>query len=70
MNENKKLGLIGAIFLIVSSLAGSGVIALPQQSGFDFILANRGGTPIFDAGGWYRPWKRRAIEFKTLKTIR
>jgi amino acid transporter len=29
--ESKKLGLIGAIFLIVSSLAGSGVIALPQQ---------------------------------------
>jgi len=30
-SEAKKLGLIGAIFLIVSSLAGSGVIALPQQ---------------------------------------
>ncbi|MCX5773447.1 MAG: amino acid permease [Fusobacteria bacterium] len=27
----KKLGLVGAIFLIVSSLAGSGIIALPQQ---------------------------------------
>jgi amino acid transporter len=31
MKEAKKLGLIGAIFLIVSSLAGSGIIALPQQ---------------------------------------
>jgi amino acid transporter len=31
MGKVKKLGLIGAIFLIVSSLAGSGVIALPQQ---------------------------------------
>ena len=30
-HETKKLGLIGAVFLIVSSLAGSGVIALPQQ---------------------------------------
>ena len=30
-DEGKKLGLIGAVFLIVSSLAGSGVIALPQQ---------------------------------------
>lgn len=30
-DESKKLGLIGAVFLIVSSLAGSGVIALPQQ---------------------------------------
>ena len=29
--EAKKLGLAGAVFLIVSSLAGSGVIALPQQ---------------------------------------
>jgi amino acid transporter len=27
----KKLGLMGAVFLIVSSLAGSGIIALPQQ---------------------------------------
>ncbi len=31
MTKTKKLGLVGAIFLIVSSLAGSGVIALPQQ---------------------------------------
>jgi amino acid transporter len=31
MEKAKKLGLTGAIFLIVSSLAGSGVIALPQQ---------------------------------------
>ncbi|MBS3809362.1 MAG: amino acid permease [Desulfobacterales bacterium] len=30
-SQSKKLGLTGAIFLIVSSLAGSGVIALPQQ---------------------------------------
>lgn len=30
-DEGKKLGLVGAVFLIVSSLAGSGVIALPQQ---------------------------------------
>jgi len=34
MNDKKKLGLIGAIALIVSSLAGSGVIALPQQLAF------------------------------------
>jgi len=31
MGKAKKLGLVGAIFLIVSSLAGSGIIALPQQ---------------------------------------
>lgn len=34
MNDKKKLGLIGAIALIVSSLAGSGIIALPQQLAF------------------------------------
>ena len=32
--EVKKLGMIGATFLIISSLAGSGVIALPQQLAF------------------------------------
>jgi amino acid transporter len=34
MTDKKKLGLIGAVALIVSSLAGSGVIALPQQLAF------------------------------------
>lgn len=33
-SEVKKLGMIGATFLIISSLAGSGVIALPQQLAF------------------------------------
>jgi len=35
------------------------------QSGFDFIIANRGCSPIFDAGSWYRPWKRTAVEFNS-----
>jgi len=30
-SEAKKLGLVGAIYMIVASLAGSGIIALPQQ---------------------------------------
>lgn len=34
MSNKKKLGLVGAVALIVSSLAGSGVIALPQQLAF------------------------------------
>lgn len=34
MIDKKKLGLVGAVALIVSSLAGSGVIALPQQLAF------------------------------------
>ena len=27
------------------------------EAGFDFIIANRGCTPVFDPSGWYRPWK-------------
>lgn len=34
MTDKKKLGMVGAVALIVSSLAGSGVIALPQQLAF------------------------------------
>jgi hypothetical protein len=33
------------------------------QSGFDFIIANRGCNPIFDPCRWYRPWKRKEIEY-------
>ncbi|MCP3944733.1 MAG: amino acid permease [Desulfobacteraceae bacterium] len=40
MKKTEKIGLLGAIFLIVSSLAGSGVIALPQQ------LAHTGSITI------------------------
>jgi hypothetical protein len=35
------------------------------QSGFDFIIANRGCNPTFDPCRWYRPWKRKAIEFNS-----
>jgi len=34
------------------------------NTGFDFIIANRGCTPVFDAG-WYRPWKRQSMEFNS-----
>jgi hypothetical protein len=34
-------------------------------AGFDFIIANRGCTPVFDRGSWYRPWKRKAVEFNS-----
>jgi len=33
------------------------------QSGFDFIIANRGCHPIFDPCRWYRPRKRKQIEY-------
>jgi hypothetical protein len=35
------------------------------QSGFDFIIANRGCNPTFDSSRWYQPWKRKAIEFNS-----
>ncbi len=33
-DEVKKLGLVGVVYLMISSLAGSGIIALPQQLAF------------------------------------
>jgi hypothetical protein len=35
------------------------------EAGYDFIIANKGCTPVFDPSGWYRPWKRKAIEFNS-----
>jgi len=36
-----------------------------MQAGFKFIIANRGCTPVFDPGKWYRPFKRSAIEYNS-----
>jgi hypothetical protein len=36
-----------------------------MKAGFDFIIANRGCTPVFDPGNWYRPWKRQSIAFNS-----
>jgi hypothetical protein len=35
------------------------------EAGYDFIIANRGCRPVFDPSSWYRPWKRKAIEFNS-----
>jgi hypothetical protein len=35
------------------------------QAGFKFIIANRGCTPVFDPDNWYRPFKRKAIEYNS-----
>jgi len=35
------------------------------EAGYDFIIANKGCTPVFGPSGWYRPWKRKAIEFNS-----
>ena len=35
------------------------------ECGFQFIFANKGCNPPFDPQGWYRPWKRKDIEFNS-----
>ena len=35
------------------------------EAGFKFIIANRGCTPVFDPGYWYRPYKRKPIEYNS-----
>ena len=35
------------------------------EGGFKFIIANRGCTPIFDPDTWYRPFKRKPIEYNS-----
>jgi len=35
------------------------------DAGFKFIIANRGCTPIFDPDTWYRPHKRKPIEYNS-----
>jgi len=35
------------------------------RCGYDFIIANKRCDPPFDPGGWYRPWKRKDIEYNS-----
>ena len=35
------------------------------QADFKFIIGNRGCTPIFDPDKWYRPFKRKPIEYNS-----
>jgi hypothetical protein len=35
------------------------------EAGFDFIIANKGCTPVFDSHQWYRPFKRKQIEYNS-----
>jgi hypothetical protein len=35
------------------------------DAGFDFIIGNRGCTPVFDADSWYRPLKSKPIEYNS-----
>jgi len=34
-------------------------------AGFQYIIANRGCDPPFDANGWYRPFKRKDFEYNS-----
>jgi hypothetical protein len=36
-----------------------------NAAGFQYIIANRGCDPPFDAKGWYRPFKRKDIEYNS-----
>jgi len=35
------------------------------ESGFKFIIANKGCNPLFDPEQWYRPWKRKQTEYNS-----
>ena len=35
------------------------------EAGFEFIIANKGCDPPFDSKSWYRPWKRKDIEYNS-----
>ncbi len=40
-------------------------VAACIEVGFDFIIANKGCDPPFDPNSWYRPWKRKNIEYNS-----
>jgi len=40
-------------------------VAACMEAGFDFIIANKGCQPSFDPNSWYRPWKRKNVEYNS-----
>jgi len=34
-------------------------------AGFQFIIANKGCDPPFDPNAWYRPWKRKDVQYNS-----
>jgi hypothetical protein len=42
-------------------------VAAAIEAGFEFIIANKGCKPPFDSKTWYRPWKRKNIQFNSCK---
>jgi hypothetical protein len=42
-----------------------GSVKAALEEGLEFIFANKSCKPPFDPVGWYRPWRRRNIEFNS-----
>ena len=40
-------------------------IRISIEAGFDFIIANKECEPAFDPNSWYRPWKRKPLEYNS-----
>jgi hypothetical protein len=40
-------------------------IAAMLEEGYDFIIGNKQCEPKFDPNTWYRPWKRKAVEYNS-----
>jgi hypothetical protein len=40
-------------------------IEAATRCGFKFIIANKGCEPRFDSDKWYKPWKRKDVEFNS-----
>jgi len=36
-----------------------------HEQGLDFIIANKGCTPVFDSAGWYQPKKRQPYQYNS-----
>ena len=40
-------------------------VQVAMEAGFDFIIANRGCTPVFETDQWYQPWKRKSLQYNS-----
>jgi len=36
-----------------------------MAAGFDFIIANKGCSPVFDSDQWYQPWRRKPFQYNS-----
>ena len=40
-------------------------VSAAMSAGFEFIITNKGCKPLFDPNRWYRPWKRKNIQYNS-----